>query len=112
MAALLWLQSQRRDAALTRYLEKGKPYAARQLELTGKLPAVLAESSGLVVSRAQPGVYWSHNDSGDGPNLYAIDATGQLLATFNVADAEARDWEDMSSGPCIGDPAPAQDAEP
>ncbi len=107
LAALLWAESQRDDTALAKYLEKGKAYAARQLELTGTLPQVLAESSGLAVSRSQPGVYWSHNDSGDGPNLYAIDATGQLLATFSIAGAEARDWEDMASGPCIGDLAPA-----
>jgi hypothetical protein len=57
-------------------------------------------------------VYWSHNDSGDGPNLYAIDATGQLLATFTVAGADARDWEDMSSGACVGDLAPPGDVPP
>jgi hypothetical protein len=59
------------------------------------------------VSRTQPGVYWTHNDSGDGPNLYAIDLTGKLLATFKVDGADARDWEDLSSGPCIGDLAPS-----
>ena len=54
----------------------------------------------------------SHNDSGDGPNLYTIDASGRLLATFQIAGAEARDWEDMSSGPCVGDLAPAGAAAP
>ena len=102
-AAFLWIQSNRRDRALARYFEQEKRYAAKQLELTGTLPPILAESSGLAVSRTQPGVYWSHNDSGDGPNLYAIDAAGELKATFKVDGAEARDWEDMSSGPCIGD---------
>lgn len=112
IAALPWLESQRADAALAQFLEKGKVYAARRLELTGTLPPMLAESSGLAVSRAQPGVYWSHNDSGDGPNLYAIDITGRLLATFHLDGAEARDWEDMASGPCVGDLAPAGAAPP
>ena len=94
----------RADQALATHFESGKAYAARQLELTGRLPRVLDESSGIVVSRTQPNVYWSHNDSGDGPNLYAIDASGRLLATFVVGGAEARDWEDMGSGPCVGAP--------
>jgi hypothetical protein len=111
-AALVWLESLREEAALARYLEQGKRHAAKQLELTGTLPPVLAESSGLAVSRTQPGVYWSHNDSGDGPNLYAIDLTGKLLATFKVDGAEARDWEDISAGPCIGDPGPPAAAAP
>ena len=109
-AALLWAARHWYDTALARHLEQGKAYAAKRLELTGTLPAVLAESSGLVVSRTQPGVLWTHNDSGDGPNLYAIDATGRLLATFTVAGAAAVDWEDMSSGPCIADLASSGDA--
>ena len=112
IAVLAWFEPQRGDRTLADHLENGKGYQARVLELTGTLPPILAESSGLAVSRTQPGVYWSHNDSGDGPNLYAIDASGRLLATFQVAGAEARDWEDMSSGPCIGDPAPAGAAAP
>src|SRR5437773_40798 len=36
----------------------------------------LIESSGVAVSHAHPGVLWSHNDSGDGPYLYATDTTG------------------------------------
>jgi hypothetical protein len=112
LAALVWVASQRHDTALAQHLEKGKAYAAKQLELVGTLPPVLAETSGLAVSRTQRGVYWTHNDSGDGPNLYAIGATGQLLATFTIDGAEARDWEEMSSGPCIGDLVPARAAPP
>ena len=107
LAALLWAGRHRYDTALAQHLEQGKAYAAKQLELTGTLPPVLAESSGVAVSRAQPGVYWTHNDSGDRPNLYAIDAAGKLLATFAVAGAEARDWEDMAAGPCIAEAAPS-----
>jgi hypothetical protein len=110
IAAVPWLQSQRDDAAFEQFLAKGKPYAARQLELTGTLPPALAETSGLAVSRTQPGVFWTHNDSGDGPNLYAIDMSGRLLATFQLAGAAARDWEDMSSGSCVGDLAPVDAA--
>jgi hypothetical protein len=60
----------------------------------------LGESSGLVLSRTQPGVLWSHNDSGDGANLYAIDPAGRLLTTIPIGHAGATDLEDMGSGPC------------
>ena len=110
LAVLLGVGNRWRDNALKRFLEAGRADAARLLELIGTLPPVLDESSGLVVSRRQPGVLWTHNDSGDAPNLYAIDAAGKLLATFTVAGAEAVDWEDMSSGPCLADLASSGDA--
>jgi hypothetical protein len=65
---------------------------------TIKSPSV-NESSGLVASHSTPGVYWTHNDSGDGPFLYAFDATGESRGVFRVSGAQARDWEDMSIGP-------------
>src|SRR6266568_6264490 len=40
----------------------------------------LVESSGVAVSRAYPGVLWTHNDSGDGPYLYATDLRGPTAA--------------------------------
>jgi hypothetical protein len=73
---------------------------ARVLEEIGVIPDELRESSGVAISRGQPGVLWSHNDSGDGPNLYAIDLKGKLLAKIPVTNAMARDWEDISAGPC------------
>ncbi len=57
----------------------------------------LAEISGIAASRRHDGLYWIHNDSGDGPNLYAIDATGNLLGTVVVDDAVAFDWEDIAA---------------
>lgn len=56
------------------------------------------ESSGLVASRATPGAYWTHNDSGDGPYIYAFDARGDSLGVFRVDGARAIDWEDISIG--------------
>ena len=63
-----------------------------------KNPAI-NESSGLAASRLNPNVYWTHNDSGDGPFVYAFDATGTSRGVFRVAGAQARDWEDMAIGP-------------
>jgi len=59
----------------------------------------VTESSGLVASRTLPGAYWTHNDSGDGPFIYAFNTRGESLATYRVTGANARDWEDISIGP-------------
>jgi DNA-binding beta-propeller fold protein YncE len=95
-----WLERRQIRRALAAHMEQGTRYAARMLERLGTLPPELNESSGLAISRSQPGVLWSHNDSGDAPTIYAIDESGRLLATVPIAAADARDWEDMSSGPC------------
>lgn len=60
----------------------------------------ITESSGLVASRLHPGVYWTHNDSGDGPYVYAIDAaTGKTVATVTMRGIHPRDVEAISIGP-------------
>lgn len=61
----------------------------------------ITESSGLVASRLHKGVYWTHNDSGDGPYVYAVDsATGRTLARVTLRGiGTARDVEAISVGP-------------
>ena len=59
----------------------------------------ISESSGLVASRSNPGAYWTHNDSGDEPLIYAFDTRGESLGTFRVTRAQAHDWEDIAAGP-------------
>lgn len=61
-------------------------------------PAI-AESSGMVASRSNPGLYWTHNDSGDGPFIYAFDRQGKSRGVWRVTGAAARDWEDIAAGP-------------
>lgn len=85
------------------YFERGKAYAPRLLEEVAPLPPELRESSGLAVSRSQPGVIWSQNDSGDAAMLYAIDLKGRLLAKVTFPDVKAVDWEDIAAGPCPQD---------
>ena len=36
----------------------------------------IKESSGIAASRNHPDIYWTHNDSGDGPFIYAFDIRG------------------------------------
>jgi len=61
----------------------------------------ITESSGVVPSALAPGVYWTHNDSRDGPYLYATDSTGRDLGAVRVVGAGARDWEDITAGSCL-----------
>ncbi len=71
----------------------------------------VTESSGIVASRCQTNVFWTHNDSGDGAFIFALDATGAHLGVWQVKGAKNRDWEDLAtikneSGECflyIGD---------
>jgi hypothetical protein len=57
----------------------------------------ITESSGLAASPCQPGVLWTHNDSGDGPYIFAINASGANLGVWRVANAENVDWEDIAA---------------
>ncbi|MEZ3177224.1 WD40 repeat domain-containing protein [Streptomyces pimonensis] len=61
----------------------------------------ITESSGLAASRLHPGVYWTHNDSDDGPYLYAVDsATGRTVARLTLTGVGTpRDVEAVSVGP-------------
>ncbi len=80
-------------------LQASMPAARVVLSATFKSPSV-TESSGVVVSRARASVLWTHNDSGDGPYLYATDSAGNDHGAVRVSGAEAIDWEDLASGPC------------
>lgn len=57
----------------------------------------LDEASGLVVSPAQPDLLWAHNDSGSGPSLFALNASGEHLGRWDLSFVGWSDWEDMSA---------------
>lgn len=61
--------------------------------------AGVTEASGVVESRKNPGVLWVNNDSGDGPELYALGKDGKHLGVFTLQGATAVDWEDIAVGP-------------
>ena len=82
--------------------------AARPPALCGRLRARVTgrvgdptanELSGLVRSRSQPGLLWSHDDSGAGPVLFGLLADGRVVARPTVTGAQAVDWEDIAAGP-------------
>ncbi len=60
----------------------------------------LTELSGLVVSQLNPGIFWSHEDSGGPADLVALDSTGATVSTLHVLDVENEDWEDLALAPC------------
>lgn len=54
----------------------------------------LDEPSGLVESARNPGYFWSHNDSGGQPQLFALTAQGKVAEqAFTLSGANAVDWE-------------------
>jgi len=57
------------------------------------------ESSGIVASRKNGDHFWTHNDSGDGPYLYAFDRKGRKQGVWRITGARSQDWEDIAAGP-------------
>jgi hypothetical protein len=55
------------------------------------------EPSGLVRSRTHPGVLWTHGDSGNPAELFAVSERGRLLGRVDVRGAGAADWEDLAA---------------
>ncbi len=70
-------------------------------EEMGTPPAeITPEISGMAVSRDHEDVVWVHNDSGDGPLVYALSlSTGDLLSVVEMPNTTAKDCEDMAIGP-------------
>jgi len=78
-------------------LPKGKRVAPGVLAIGRITNPHITESSGVVVSRKDPGVLWTHNDGGGKRQvLYAINRTGASLGDFHVTGALLEDWEDIA----------------
>lgn len=66
---------------------------------TGSLDSTaVTESSG--IARASGGNWWTHNDSGGKPSLYAFSQDGRFLGESNVTGANFNDWEGLARGKC------------
>lgn len=48
-------------------------------------------------STARQGVFWSVNDGGNGPYLYALGTGGEALGRVQIMGAENRDWEGLAT---------------
>jgi hypothetical protein len=62
-------------------------------------PAIV-EASGLAASVRHPGVFWTHNDSGDRARVFALRSDGALAAEIALEGVTATDIEDIAVGPC------------
>lgn len=60
---------------------------------------LIVESSGIAPSHRNPGLYWTHNDSGSPAQLFLFDAAGRDRGTYSVTGSTNRDWEDIAVGP-------------
>lgn len=64
----------------------------------------IREASGLVASINNPGMLWTHNDSGNDPDIFLLDEKGEIKCTVHLSGVKNRDWEDIAvgSGPVEG----------
>ncbi|HEY4216491.1 MAG TPA: hypothetical protein VGM67_05105 [Gemmatimonadaceae bacterium] len=62
--------------------------------------SILTENSAAVMSEQQPGVFFTINDSGNDPILFAMDTSGTDRGAWVVRGATDNDWESGSMGPC------------
>lgn len=71
------------------------------LTVTGRLAdRALAEASGAAPSRRNPGLIWTIGDSGNPPDLLAVDSTGALRGVIHLEGVPNTDWEEVAVGPC------------
>lgn len=82
-------------------------YAGEQLAALSET-ALVPESSGVAASPRNPGVYWTHNDSGsERPRVYAFRLSAEdrarkiakHLGYVELPGASNKDWEDIAAGP-------------
>lgn len=60
----------------------------------------LDEASGIARGSTSPGVFYVHNDSGDSPRFFALDAlTGRVGALYVIPGVQNQDWEDIAVAP-------------
>jgi hypothetical protein len=58
----------------------------------------ITESSGLVASRRNSDLFWTHNDGGGKRQvLYAMTREGKPVAEFRITGAMLEDWEDIAT---------------
>ncbi|WP_143307824.1 hypothetical protein [Chitinophaga vietnamensis] len=58
----------------------------------------ITEASGIASSVTLPGCYWTHNDSGNKPEVFLLNSNAQLISIFKLQDVKNRDWEDIAEG--------------
>lgn len=68
-------------------------------EILGQLATdKIREASGIASSIPLKGCYWTHNDSGNKPEVYLLNNKGVLISTIKLDGVSNRDWEDIAEG--------------
>lgn len=57
----------------------------------------LNELSGLIASRTNAGLLWTHNDSGDTNRVFLVNTQAQRIGQYFVENTKNRDWEDIAA---------------
>ena len=78
------------------------PHLCRVVQSGLAFPDEARETSGLARSALHSDHLWTHNDAGGQPELFAVDAAGQLIRRVRVNGASLVDWEDIEAAPCSG----------
>ena len=91
------MSKERRRLIIVMVIILGWVWWALTPNITGpRLADVIDESSALVASQSAPGIYWTLNDSGGRPEIYAVRDDGSLVGTVELSDARNVDWEAMT----------------
>jgi hypothetical protein len=88
------------DARLLPSGERGGVPAAAERPFTLRGAFRLDESSAAALSAAHPQAFYTINDSGNDPVLYAFDTTGGAVGRWVVRTAGSDDWEALAVAPC------------
>ncbi len=62
-----------------------------------ELPPAVTETSGL--ENGPNSWFWTHNDSGNGPELFCVDTLGVIQRTVTVVGDPNTDWEEVAKDP-------------
>ncbi len=73
--------------------------SARQLQSFLVEDMEIDEASGLVASRINPGILYTHNDSGGSNSVFVINTRGESLGRIELSGIKNRDWEEIAVGP-------------
>lgn len=58
----------------------------------------LKEASGIASSVPLKNCYWSHNDSGNKPDVFLLNNKAEVISVLTIENGTNRDWEDIAEG--------------
>jgi len=84
-------------AASKKPASSGGKKNAYTVQRVGQIQAkTIKESSGIIASRKNPGILWTHNDQGSKPQIFAINREGLLIGQYQI-NTPNDDWEDIAT---------------